>query len=75
MSMSSDMKGKLNLKYAEAVFPSGGKFGYLTDVCWRLPDSGQRFRRELGCDQMMTLLSLAMLLTLMGYKLFWTSKL
>jgi hypothetical protein len=32
MSMSSDMKKKLNLKYAEAVFASGGKFGYLTDA-------------------------------------------
>jgi hypothetical protein len=32
MSMSGDMKEKLNLKYAEAVFASGGKFGYLTDA-------------------------------------------
>jgi hypothetical protein len=30
--MSSDMKAKLDLKYAEAVFVSGGKFGYLTDA-------------------------------------------
>jgi hypothetical protein len=42
---------------------------------WRLSDSGQRCRVELGCDQMMTLVYLAMLLTLMGYKLFRTSKL
>jgi hypothetical protein len=42
---------------------------------WRLPDSGKRCRRELGCDQMMHLFSLAMLLTLMGYFLFRTSKL
>jgi hypothetical protein len=32
MSMPSDMKEKLDLKYAEAVFASGGKFGYLTDA-------------------------------------------
>jgi hypothetical protein len=32
MNMSSDMKEKLNLKYGEAVFASGGKFGYLTDA-------------------------------------------
>jgi hypothetical protein len=43
-------------------------------VTWRLPDSGQRCRRELGCDQMMHLFSLAMLLTLRGYILFRTSK-
>jgi hypothetical protein len=30
--MSSDMKENLNLKYAEAVFARGGKFGYLTDA-------------------------------------------
>jgi hypothetical protein len=42
---------------------------------WRLPDSGQRCRRELGCDQMMPLFSSAMLLTLKGYVLFRTSKL
>jgi hypothetical protein len=27
---------------------------------WRLPDSEQRCRRELGCDQMMTLFSVTM---------------
>jgi hypothetical protein len=27
---------------------------------WRLSDAGQRCRRELGCDQMMTLLSVTM---------------
>jgi hypothetical protein len=27
---------------------------------WRLPDSGQRCRRELSCDQMMTLCSVTM---------------
>jgi hypothetical protein len=32
MSMSNDMKETLNLKYAEALFASGGKFGYLTDA-------------------------------------------
>jgi hypothetical protein len=32
MSMSNDMKEKLNLKYAEAVFASGGNFGHLTDA-------------------------------------------
>jgi hypothetical protein len=32
MSTSNDMKEKLTLKYAEAVFASGGKFGYLTDA-------------------------------------------
>jgi hypothetical protein len=42
---------------------------------WRLPDSVQRCRRGLGCDQMMCLFSLAMLLTLKGYILFRTSKL
>jgi hypothetical protein len=50
------------------------------DICvdvqvWRLPDSGQRCRRGLGCDQMMPLFSLAMLPTLKGYILFRTSKL
>jgi hypothetical protein len=31
MSISSDMKEMLNLKHAEAVSASGGKFGHLTD--------------------------------------------
>jgi hypothetical protein len=30
--MSCEMNQKLNLKYAEAVFPSGAKFGFLTDA-------------------------------------------
>jgi hypothetical protein len=34
------------------------------------PDSGQSCRRDLGCDQMKTLFSLAMLLALMGYNFF-----
>jgi hypothetical protein len=45
------------------------------DADWRLPDSGQRCRREQTCEQMMTLFSLAMLLTLKCYILFRTSKL
>jgi hypothetical protein len=32
MSNSSNMKERLNLKYAEAVFASGGNFDYLTDA-------------------------------------------
>jgi hypothetical protein len=46
------------------------KVTFVMSEKWRLLDSGQRCRRELGCDQVITLFSLAMLLTLMGYKLF-----
>jgi gag-polypeptide of LTR copia-type len=42
---------------------------------WRPPDSGQRCRRELGCDQILHIFSLAILLTLKGYILCRTSKL
>jgi hypothetical protein len=42
---------------------------------WRPPDSIQRCRRELGCDQMMILTSLIMLLAVMGYKRFKTTRL
>jgi hypothetical protein len=44
-------------------------------VTWRLPDSGQRCITELDCDQMMTVFSLTMLLAVIGYNRFWTTRL
>jgi hypothetical protein len=58
----------------EGLLMNGVFFDHHTQA-WRIPDSGQRCRRELGCDQMMHLFSLAMLLSLTGYILSRTSKL
>jgi hypothetical protein len=63
----SRMGRMMLLRYAKCV-KSDNKYDSYSDEEWRIPDSGQRCRREKDCDQMITLFSLARLLTLMGYK-------